>query len=134
MAKVVKVWPPVRKPVRPPDILKSSSAKSQCLCMNCHFCGHANTEKCHCGYDLISLNNKVRAPKKGSKTGWRELILAYAWWIHRALKEIYPCPELKEYESKCALGHRDDWKEREKILRAWVLTVDAEFQKNRNKK
>ena len=133
MATTIRVWPipPIKK--RPPDILKSSSAKRQSICMNCHYCGHA-WGPCQCGTELVTLNNKVKAPKKGDKQGWKNLILAYAWLIYNRIGDVYPCPELKEYESKCALGHRDDWKEREKILQAWVLKVDAEFAKNRNKK
>lgn len=114
------------------DNLKPSGAKSQSICFNCHFVGHA-WDKCQCGSDLVTLNNKVKAPKKGDEKGWKELILAYAWLIHNRLGSEYPCPELAAYKSKCALGLREDYKEENKILEAWVLKLDAGFQQARNK-
>lgn len=131
MGVVTKLYPDGKK--RPRDLLKNSNAKGQAICMNCHYVGHAWGD-CKCGHELISLNNHVKAPKKGDKKGWRQLIIAYAWLIHNRLGHVFPCPEMEEYKSKCALGHKDDWKETNEILKDWVLKLDAEYAKRRNKK
>lgn len=142
MATTIRVWPVPRVPARKPDILKDSSAKSQSLCMCCRFVGHTWTSTCkYCGHNLLHLNNKVKAPKKGDLRGWRQLLVAYAWMIHNQLGNMYPCKELNEYESHMALhksgSHRQTqmyYNGRYAILERWVLELDDWYNKKvRNK-